>query len=485
MPQNPSKIAVADVVHQHNSAVPGFTELDGTPVHHASSSRAAGNSHGSGPSSNGFTPFCNTQIGQACDKPCCKSKPKANGRRVKVVTTSDGESTENNEPSIKGKKTAQKDKDTQTDSENESSAQIEDASTDASTSVLSSIACLKDPNWTLSEDCRLRSMKEAGESWDFIRQSLCKAKDDVRARWKVLQSQLRSSQHTTDTESGNAITDGESAEDTTDDGNKADDDTVEESEDEDDEDESDEDESSADEEEDESDDDEDEDDNDDEESDSDDEDEDEDDEDDDGSSEDLAEAKAPIKNKWHEGTRNGKIRMENKWAKARANLKTSKDLSSTEADDDAPGENSDSSSSLFCYGSKEKQEEMKYLQEHIYGAMYPPDIHLQPDAALGKRDCALLASLDSQHKRSRWLEMQANFYNVTGRMVPLEDIKARCEQAERSKTRGFERRLSRVELWVDEQKREAEKNNDSKREDSEEEDSEEEDSEEDSEESDE
>ncbi|RKL23478.1 hypothetical protein BFJ70_g12899 [Fusarium oxysporum] len=91
--------------------------------------------------------------------------------------------------------------------------------------------------------------------------------------------------------------------------------------------------------------------------------------------------------------------------------------------------------------------------------MYPPYIHPQPDAYLGKRDCALLATIDSKYKRSRWLEMQANFYNVTGRMVPLESLKARCERAEaekteRSKTRELERRMNKVEDWIAKQERE-------------------------------
>ncbi|KAF5702920.1 hypothetical protein FGLOB1_9352 [Fusarium globosum] len=96
---------------------------------------------------------------------------------------------------------------------------------------------------------------------------------------------------------------------------------------------------------------------------------------------------------------------------------------------------------------------------HVYGAMYPTHHHPQPDAPWVKGDCALLATIDSKYKRSRWLEMQANFYNVTGQMVPLVCFKARCERVEaekveRSKTRELEKRMNKVEDWIVKQERE-------------------------------
>jgi hypothetical protein len=451
-----------EVLYNHNSAVPGFVELpeDCVPrppaVNQASSSRA-------GPSPNSPTMFCDKQLGKNCNKACCKPKPKAQGRRVTIATVSDEENgvvtdtegniTDSSKTSVAGKKTTKgkgKDKAVQTESENESSAQTDDdASTDADTSVLSSVACLKDPNWSLSEDCRLRSMKEAGETWAFISGYLCKTKDDVRARWKVLQSQLKSPGRAADAENGNTTED-DSIDATIDDGDTEDqdneDEDEEEDEDEDEEEESDEDDEESEEEDD------------DEESDDEDEDEDDESQDDDTSSDGMPQTKATkstVNNKWHKGVRNDKVAKENQAAKARAKAKTTeKGLSSA---DEAKDESSDDSS-IFRYGDPEKREQMKYLQEHIYGAMYPPYIHPQPDAYLGKRDCALLATIDSKYKRSRWLEMQANFYNVTGRMVPLESLKARCERAEaekteRSKARDLERRMTKVEDWIANQER--------------------------------
>ncbi|WKT43408.1 hypothetical protein QSH57_008244 [Fusarium oxysporum f. sp. vasinfectum] len=194
-----------EIWYNHNSAVPGFVELpeDCVPrpptVNQASSSRA-------GPNPNSPTMHCDKQLGKDCNKACCKPTLKAQGRRVTIATASDEENgvvtdTEGNIADssnrvVKGKMTAKgkgKDKAVQTESENEPSAAQtdDDASTDAETSVLSFVACLKDPNWSLSEDCRLRSMKEAGETWTFISDSLCKTKDDVRARWKILQRRRR------------------------------------------------------------------------------------------------------------------------------------------------------------------------------------------------------------------------------------------------------------------------------------------------------
>ncbi|KAF4959916.1 hypothetical protein FGADI_1419 [Fusarium gaditjirri] len=364
--------------YNQNSAVPGFVELPEDcvprppPGNQASSSRA-------GPNPNSPTIHCDKQLGKDCNKICCKPKPKARGRRVTIATASDEENgvvtdtegniTDSSNRVIKGKMIAKgkgKDKAVQTESENESSAtQTDDAaSTDTGTSVLSFVACLKDPNWSVSEDCRLRSMKEAGETWAFISDSLRKTKEDVRARWKILQSQLRAKNDTDTTEEG-SVDDTTDEDDEEDDGQESDEDH--------DEDHDDDEEEEGDEEE--------------------DEDEEDDDDDDDDNGED--------------------------------------DDDDDEAADDADDEDeSDDNSSP-----------------------------LQTNAYLGKRDCALLATIDSKYKRSRWLEMQANFYNVTGRMVPLEALKARCERAEaekseRSKTRDLERRMNRVEDWIAKQERE-------------------------------
>ncbi|KAL4728415.1 hypothetical protein ACLX1H_005160 [Fusarium chlamydosporum] len=415
----------------HTPTVPGRARPDYSPAHGISTSSAGEDTSEfeSGMSSLAEHNACNKNRSLKCTKPCCKGKGKAKDRRVKIVTSSDIESSENG------------DKATQTQSS------TGDVSTGLDTAVKYTKPSVEDPNWSVSEDYRLRGMKEAGETWKFIASALCKPKNEVRARWRVLQSQTIASEATTESETreatteyetGDATTEGESGqaavevgnngastsdndddtdgqdeewEDTSEDGidleNDGDDDT----------------------------------------------DGDEEFEEDENTDEETSFVQKPkgksfenalVNNKWHKGTRNRKVAIENKWAKARAKAKTQNDDSSIESGQGASGNTSESSSRLG-YGDPEKLNQMKYLQDHVYSEMYPADIHPQPDAYLGKRDCALLATIDSKYKRSRWLEMQANFYNVTGRMVPLEAIRDRCERAEaekeeRSEARKIERR---------------------------------------------
>ncbi|KAM0251024.1 hypothetical protein ACHAP5_001904 [Fusarium lateritium] len=380
---------------------------------------------------------------------------KAKDRHVKIVTSSDVESSDNAEttesagdettdgsnkslPKAKSRSKNKKGNATRSmpSADNESSALTEDISTDADTSAKSSQASTKDPNWSVSEDCRLQSMKEAGETWVFITNALCKSKTDARARWKVLQSQSSASEPTTEAENNNTTTEEETGDAVT----KTDAEENETHEVEDD---------------------------------YEDEDEYEDEEyyedegyyeDDEDEYDDEEEYDSNVKdstsiddnNKWYKGPRNDKVAIENKWAKARANAKTSDQGDSVVSGQESSSGNSVSSSCLG-YGDPEKEKQRNYLQDHIYKEMYPAEIHPKPDAYLGKRDCDILASLDSKYKKSRWLEMQANFYNVTGRMVPLEAIRARCERAEaeeeeeRSEARKLQKRLDKVENWISKQ----------------------------------
>ncbi|WZH45120.1 hypothetical protein QYS62_006162 [Fusarium acuminatum] len=361
--------SVINAIMSNNSVVPGRAELPGDSgtmrlVELEGSPGRALSSSSVGDGSSGYEASKSSDNQRACIKKQGNVKVnnktgKVKNQHVKIVTSSDVESSENAEttesagdettdgsskssPKAKNKNKNKKSNTTRSmpSTDNESSAQTKEVSTDANTSDKSSRASTKDPNWSVSEDCRLRSMKEAGETWKFITTSLCKTKTDVRARWKVLQSQ---------------------------------------------------------------------------------------------------------------GPRNDKVAIENKWAKARAKAKAS-DQDDSVASGQEASEESSVSSSCLGYGDPEKEKQRKYLQDHIYKEMYPAEIHPEPDTYMGKRDCDILASLDSKYKKSRWLEMQANFYNVTGRMVPLEAIRARCERAEaeeeRSEARKLQKRLDKVENWI-------------------------------------
>ncbi|OBS18697.1 hypothetical protein FPOA_10424 [Fusarium poae] len=431
----------------HNSAAPGRAQVPTNapaPANDTSTSSAGNTSSGYESGTSSFENTCNKNRSLKCTKACCKGKAKAKDRRVKIVTSSEVESSEN----VEAAKSVEDDT-------------TDIASTDLETAVKYTKPSVADPNWSISEDYRLRGMKEAGETWKFIADSLCKPKNDVRARWEILQSQTVASKAasepetgeatTTEPETGEATTDPEtgqgstesvratevaSGHETTSDVKTSDPD--EESE-----------ESSEDEDE--------------------NEDENGDNDEADGRIKDTEEdsnfapnskgkthAKTIVNNKWHRGTRNPKVAIENKWAKARAKAKAQdNDESPVESGQEA-SDNSSEASPQLAYVDPEKQEQMKYLHEEIYHEMYPADIHPQPDAYLNERDCALLSTIDSKYKQSRWLEMQANFYNVTGRMVPLEAIRDRCERAEaekeaRSEARKLQRRIKKVENWMEDQ----------------------------------
>ena len=147
--------------------------------------------------------------------------------------------------------------------------------------------------------------------------------------------------------------------------------------------------------------------------------------------------------KWHKGEHNTRVIAENKIAKSRAAPKTAaaaadtatifsgeEPSSDTDADADADSD-SDSDHDDLGYGPcDERRRQARYLHRHVYAELYPPTISPVPDAYFGPRDCEVLAAVESRYQRGKWLEMQANFYNVTGRMVPLDLIRKKCERAE-------------------------------------------------------
>lgn len=84
--------------------------------------------------------------------------------------------------------------------------------------------------------------------------------------------------------------------------------------------------------------------------------------------------------------------------------------------------------------SAEHQSQKRYWHEHIGNQLYPPSIRIMADAHFTPHDCKMLEFADARYRSIRWLEMQAQFYNETGRMVPLEMIQKKCEDATASKT---------------------------------------------------
>ncbi|EFQ28052.1 hypothetical protein CGRA01v4_03250 [Colletotrichum graminicola] len=120
---------------------------------------------------------------------------------------------------------------------------------------------------------------------------------------------------------------------------------------------------------------------------------------------------------------------------------------SSATSNDGDGGDDASDSPAKCY-HRELARQERYIRRHVNPALYPPLPYplMPPPTAFRppshadkrqRRDDKILASLVSRREATKWLEMQANFYNVTGRMVPLHMIKARCEAEEvRSKVVG-------------------------------------------------
>ncbi|KAJ3498788.1 hypothetical protein NLG97_g851 [Lecanicillium saksenae] len=86
-------------------------------------------------------------------------------------------------------------------------------------------------------------------------------------------------------------------------------------------------------------------------------------------------------------------------------------------------------SSACLEDASEHDMQRQYWHEHIGRHLYPASIKIEPDAHFSQSDCHVLEMIDARHRSRRWLETQAQFYNETGRMVPLEVIRSKCENA--------------------------------------------------------
>ncbi|KAK7425489.1 hypothetical protein QQZ08_008054 [Neonectria magnoliae] len=359
-----------------------------------------------------------------------KAKSSDSGSATQTVSTTDVSS---NDASTTDNKTSSQPESSADNASTNLAPSVEDSSkasmSNGNTTTSKQSTAPDDPAWSISQDCLLRGMKEDGATWADIGGALNKGKKEAKARWQVIKDQLPFlSRDDPEPASGTDQAAGEVSPIEENEGKK-----------------------------------------------------------DNESSQ--SQEKAPTSpvvcvqekkgnkpkpkgkqnssnynTRWHKGKRNDKVAAENKQAKAKAKAtKAQRQTRQTLSGEESSSESSASSSSASAaslsqpgYDDPEKNHEMRYLQDHIYADLYPAVIRPEPDAYLGKRDCDLLAAIDSKQKQSRWLEMQANFFNVTGRMVSLDAIRARCERAEeveRAKTRrrnDFELvdRLEKVERWV-------------------------------------
>lgn len=108
-------------------------------------------------------------------------------------------------------------------------------------------------------------------------------------------------------------------------------------------------------------------------------------------------------------------------------------------------EDDSTSASLGPESLDSDAQEQIYLQDQIRENLYPPYLSLEEDDLFTKRDCEVLATVDSKMKRGKWLEMQANFFNVTGRMVPISVFRDKCEAAEAEERERI--REAKIKSW--------------------------------------
>jgi hypothetical protein len=240
--------------------------------------------------------------------------------------------------------------------------------------------------WTISEDALLQSMKEGGETWANIAKVLSRGKKDCTNRWKNLQLV---DEGVTEMEAKSVITDNNVAPN----GKKA-----------------------------------------------------------------VTASDKPDQN-MKEKTQVKESNEHNKSNRNKTTLAVGSD-SGNDASSESPSQDASSDSSFtesYHYGDtedgeqdddweKQYRKQQKFIGKHLIPSMYPPHMYPQPDRNFTERDCAVLAAIDCKMKASKFLEMQANFYNVTGQLVPLDLIKAKCDAAEvEEKKMATE---ARVKAWT-------------------------------------
>lgn len=75
---------------------------------------------------------------------------------------------------------------------------------------------------------------------------------------------------------------------------------------------------------------------------------------------------------------------------------------------------------------RERRRQHRFIERYLWASLYRNNAS-SSHQGFSKRDRAILASLRDRAVANRYLEMQANFFNATGRMVPLHLIQAKLE----------------------------------------------------------
>ncbi|KAI1260488.1 hypothetical protein F5Y18DRAFT_254784 [Xylariaceae sp. FL1019] len=79
----------------------------------------------------------------------------------------------------------------------------------------------------------------------------------------------------------------------------------------------------------------------------------------------------------------------------------------------------------------EIQDSRRYQYDNMFSWMYPDQRRLRADRFYSESDCRVLAGLEARYRANKWLNIQADFCNATGRMVEGEMLKAKFYEKER------------------------------------------------------
>ncbi|KAI1193816.1 hypothetical protein F5X97DRAFT_312902 [Nemania serpens] len=113
----------------------------------------------------------------------------------------------------------------------------------------------------------------------------------------------------------------------------------------------------------------------------------------------------------------------NSKSKRGKNKKIDSDLGSNS--DDEEGEAEDEDEDEEADSDAEYRAQSSYIYGTVYGTLYPDQKALRPDRFYSESDCRVLAGLEARYRAHKWLLIQADFRNATGRMVEAEILKAK------------------------------------------------------------
>ncbi|EFY91526.1 hypothetical protein J3458_012835 [Metarhizium acridum] len=254
--------------------------------------------------------------------------------------------------------------------------------------------CNDQSEWTLSEDLRLRGMKESTDnlSWADIGKALKRGKAEVKARWKAIKDQQPQEDATdTDADTKGDLAAGQSPDDTAEKGKVA-------------------------------------------------------------TPAREAMSEAPTKQTINQRRPEHQKDRHRNHKVAQKNKGTKQCTCKTQFNEDNPS-GSETSSELLCT-TDERRRQKRYLYTHVYKTLYPAEADAGQNEHLTKRDRAVLATIACMHTTNKLLEMKANFMNATGADVPIAVLRDWYEgewaaKEEHPNAAQHEDSVERVEKWID------------------------------------